>query len=129
MKVTLATDSHALRSAVNLLLDGLEGVDLRTHTGRLNRPQDGDRDAVLVTGAWELDAPALAGALRWRDEGHIAGVLAVSLTEIRDTETEIPTISLPCGPSVLLEGIAQARIAAPVEVAQPAAPRTVISFR
>ncbi len=126
MKVTLGTDSAALRAAVVLLLEGLEGVDLRVHPGQVLRPQDADRNSVLVAGAWELDSHALAAALRWRDQGDIAGILAVALRETRDTDTPVPTISLPCGPSTLLEGLAQARISAapatPGDAAAPAQP-------
>jgi len=110
VKVTLATDSPALRAAVTLILDGLEGMDVRTHAGLLDAPGDGDRDAVLAAGAWELAGAYLTDALRWRDEGRIAGVLAVALGVVADTETEVPTVSLPCGPSVILEGIGQACI-------------------
>ena len=111
MKVTLATDSGALRAALSLLLDGLEGVDLRIHPGRLHQPQDGDRGRVLVSGAWELEDGALAEILQWRSQGRIAGVLAVSLTVVRDTDVAVPTISLPCGSSTFLEGISQAGLA------------------
>jgi adenylate cyclase len=121
MKVTLATDSAALRAAVCLLLEGLEGVDLRVHPGQLLSPQDADREAVLVSGAWELDLHAIDAALRWQRDGRIAGVLAVALAETPDTEARVPTISLPCGPSILLEGIAQARIYAPTESDGPVA--------
>lgn len=110
MKVTLGTDSPALRAAIVLLLEGLEGVDLRVHPGQVMSPQDADRGAVLVAGDWELGPDALDAALRWREDGTFAGILAVSLSETRDTEVRVPTISLPCGPSTLLEGLAQARI-------------------
>ncbi|MFH1530518.1 MAG: response regulator [Pseudomonadota bacterium] len=122
MKVTLATDSAALRSSITLLLEGLEGVDLRIHTGCLLSPQDGDKGAVLVAGAWELEGPALEEALRWRSQGRVAGLLAISLSEVRDTDMEIPTLSLPCGPSMLLEGVAQARIDGPSEAARDVVP-------
>jgi len=125
MKVTLATNSAALLSSISMLLEDLEGVDLRIHAGRLSQPQDGDKAAVLVAGAWELEGPALTEALRWRCEGRLAGVLAISLTEVKDTDTEIPTISLPCGPSVLLEGIAQARIDGPSESTGDSSPGPV----
>ncbi len=129
MKVTLATDSGALRSAISLLLEGLEGVDVRVHPGQLLSPQDADREAVLVTGAWELDVHAIDAALGWRDEGRIAGVLAVALAETPDTETRTPTIALPCGPSVLLEGIAQARIATAAQATTAAAPPDAAATR
>ena len=110
MKITLATDSPALRAAVRLLLDGLEGVDLRLSPGALTAPQDGDRDSVLVAGAWELRGAALASARGWYDEARIAGILAIALEPVSDTDAAVPTISLPCDHSVLLEGISQARI-------------------
>ena len=110
MKITLATDSSALRAAVRLFLHGLEGVELRVAPGALTAPQEGDRDAVLVAGAWELRGAALASARRWHDEARIAGILAIALEPVSDTDAAVPTISLPCDHSVLLEGISQARI-------------------
>ena len=110
MKITLATESPALRAAVRILLDGLEGVELRVAPGGLTAPQDGDRDSVLVVGAWELRGAALASARRWHDEARIAGILAIALEPVSDTDAAVPTVSLPCDHSVLLEGLSQARI-------------------